>query len=139
MDAEKLEYSQVPYGEIKVNAKELHKYILMSEGIWPKNQEFLDYFIKRYVVIPDVRLQEQEAYEMSQKAKEIAKTAGEEGIVKEFENSYRQKRSERMELQEECRIYQETHGVLNAEPRQEEVKEEKKKQQVRKAYQRIGR
>ncbi|MCI8670397.1 MAG: hypothetical protein HFI34_12920 [Lachnospiraceae bacterium] len=100
-----MEYSNMlacmmPEGDIKVNAEELKQYLLIKEGSLPPIDGFQNYFLMKYLELPSIRVEEHDAYELLQKAKELAKTPEERKSLDGFWQNYQEIRSRRMELVE---------------------------------------
>lgn len=145
MELKSLQTYQVKSGDIKVNARELELYVQMKEGLLPTDDSFREYFVKKYLELPDIRIQEQQAYEYLQKAKELVKTPEDKKVLSTIEQEYLQTRSKRMELSEKLKQEQKKYTIEGrltsmSEPRQE-INRQKQKSTVQKAaiYRGMGR
>lgn len=111
-----MEYSDMlacmmPEGDIKVNAEELKQYLLIKEGNLPSIDGFQEYFLLKYLELPSIRVQEHDAYELLQKAKELVKTPEDQKGLDGFQQNYQEIRSRRVELVERLQQEQKKYTI----------------------------
>lgn len=111
-----MEYSDMlacmmPEGDIKVNAEELKQYLLIKEGNLPSIDGFQEYFLLKYLELPSIRVQEHDAYELLQKAKQLVKTPEDQKGLDGFQQNYQELRSRRVELVERLQQEQKKYTI----------------------------
>lgn len=112
-------------GDIKVELQDLRElYVAMKED---ENKDFIDIFMKKYVQLPAVRREEQQAYSHYELAKKIAPPDKEDAkqFVNKLRKEYSEIRNDRIGLQMEIKEYESKHYRFD---RLLKAEEEKSKQ-----------